>query len=524
MGRRKIEIKPIVDDRNRSVTFLKRKTGLFKKAHELSVLCSVDVAVVVFGNNNKKLYEYSSSDLNGILNRMQYCNAHEHKGPEDFIGRAAGDEDEDEAGDGNQNAQAAAAAGGVSARLQRPSFQQHQGRNSTPNASQPGAVPYGRGPSPLPPNSRPASRTSQHPAHTRKASANVMPMPQPPPLQHAHQPPHQQPQPAYAYTPNQPFYAAQYTQAYPQQMQPAYINNNAPAAFAAPPPPAAMQRSAEHLQARPQPSPRPQPTSQPPPPTSSAQPASYANQQPKPLPATHKQNSIFTPVDDSRSILAQHWTTRTETSSREGEAQASSEVVPKVEDSSPSPTKPVLRGQSPPRNANDAQLMRPPPDARRPRLTVQIPSEQSGDEGATGTGSAVDDASAGGTGGGGSAGAPPVPGPLHGVKLPPLGSSAGAPISAGARGPPNPFARPTIPTETPMSALPSRVMGDSLLPSPNPFLPDWFGRSTEGNTLPSPLNFQTPVGNGGGWKEEDRKRANEEEAERKEHKRAKTEN
>lgn len=95
MGRRKIEIKAIKDDRNRSVyvfpvqaqqiariwasanlllinsTFLKRKGGLFKKAHELSVLCSVDVAVIIFGNN-KKLYEYSSSDIGEILTRYNY--------------------------------------------------------------------------------------------------------------------------------------------------------------------------------------------------------------------------------------------------------------------------------------------------------------------------------------------------------------------------------------------------------------------------------------------------------------------
>lgn len=71
MGRRKIEIKAIKDDRNRSVTFLKRKGGLFKKAHELSVLCSVDVAVIIFGNN-KKLYEYSSTDIGEILTRYQY--------------------------------------------------------------------------------------------------------------------------------------------------------------------------------------------------------------------------------------------------------------------------------------------------------------------------------------------------------------------------------------------------------------------------------------------------------------------
>jgi hypothetical protein len=94
MGRRKIEIKAIKDDRNRSVyvfialrmrqsrptltldsTFLKRKGGLFKKAHELSVLCSVDVAVIIFGHN-KKLYEFSSGDINETIGRYQYVSTH----------------------------------------------------------------------------------------------------------------------------------------------------------------------------------------------------------------------------------------------------------------------------------------------------------------------------------------------------------------------------------------------------------------------------------------------------------------
>ena len=54
-----------------SSTFLKRKGGLFKKAHELSVLCSVDVAVIIFGHN-KKLYEFSSGDINETIGRYQY--------------------------------------------------------------------------------------------------------------------------------------------------------------------------------------------------------------------------------------------------------------------------------------------------------------------------------------------------------------------------------------------------------------------------------------------------------------------
>ncbi len=44
---------------------------MFKKAHELSVLCSVDVAVFIFGSN-KKLYEYSSGDMRELIHRYTY--------------------------------------------------------------------------------------------------------------------------------------------------------------------------------------------------------------------------------------------------------------------------------------------------------------------------------------------------------------------------------------------------------------------------------------------------------------------
>lgn len=59
-----------------SRTFLKRKGGLFKKAHELSILCSVDVAVFVFGQN-KKLYEYSSADMRDLIGRYQLVRCHD---------------------------------------------------------------------------------------------------------------------------------------------------------------------------------------------------------------------------------------------------------------------------------------------------------------------------------------------------------------------------------------------------------------------------------------------------------------
>lgn len=162
-------------------------------------------------------------------------------------------------------------------------------------------------------------------------------------------------------------------------------------------------------------------------------------------------------------------------------------------------------------------------DAKRPRLKVQIPSEASGDE----AGTANSEAQGSSTSNPGNTGNPTTAGPSHGVVLPPPSPSANALLSAGPQGPVNPFARPPPPMstnphaanrdanhiETPISALPSRFMSDTLLPSPSTFYPEWgFGRG-DSNTLPSPLNFQTPiVPNGQGWREDDRKRAAEEEA------------
>ncbi|KAK7359431.1 hypothetical protein VNO77_01391 [Canavalia gladiata] len=53
MGRRKIEITLVKDPNSRQVTFSKRRTGLFKKANEISILCGAEVAIVVFSPGNK---------------------------------------------------------------------------------------------------------------------------------------------------------------------------------------------------------------------------------------------------------------------------------------------------------------------------------------------------------------------------------------------------------------------------------------------------------------------------------------
>ena len=47
--------------------------------------------------------------------------------------------------------------------------------------------------------------------------------------------------------------------------------------------------------------------------------------------------------------------------------------------------------------------------------------------------------------------------------------------------------------DTPVSALPSRFLNNEFLPSPSSFYPEWNYRGSDSNTLPSPLNFSTPV-------------------------------
>lgn len=86
MGRKKIKIQPIKGERNRSATFLKRKAGLFKKAHELAVLTDSDVAVLVF-NRNGKLAEFCSGNIEEFLLRYtEYSGTVERRGPEHFAG------------------------------------------------------------------------------------------------------------------------------------------------------------------------------------------------------------------------------------------------------------------------------------------------------------------------------------------------------------------------------------------------------------------------------------------------------
>lgn len=97
MGRKRIRIELLKDDRNRQVTFLKRKFGLMKKAYELSVLCRADVALIIFKDG--KLVQYASSDMDKILfNYTEYNGIPESRTNLDFLQLAEkGDIDEEAA-------------------------------------------------------------------------------------------------------------------------------------------------------------------------------------------------------------------------------------------------------------------------------------------------------------------------------------------------------------------------------------------------------------------------------------------
>ncbi|XP_051150905.1 floral homeotic protein DEFICIENS-like [Andrographis paniculata] len=59
MARGKIQIRRIENQTNRQVTYSKRRNGLFKKAHELTVLCDAKVSIIMI-SSTQKLHEYIS--------------------------------------------------------------------------------------------------------------------------------------------------------------------------------------------------------------------------------------------------------------------------------------------------------------------------------------------------------------------------------------------------------------------------------------------------------------------------------
>ncbi|KAK7269890.1 hypothetical protein RIF29_22681 [Crotalaria pallida] len=67
-GRQKIEIKKITNERNLHVTFCQRRSGLFKKASELSTLCGAQVAIIIFSPTDKA-FTFGHPSVNAVIDR-----------------------------------------------------------------------------------------------------------------------------------------------------------------------------------------------------------------------------------------------------------------------------------------------------------------------------------------------------------------------------------------------------------------------------------------------------------------------
>lgn len=491
----------------------------------------------------------------------QYGGPHEHKGPEDFSGKGGGDDDEEEEdnmGSPQPNSHSPPERGVMSHNLHTQPGLQHM-KHSQSSASPPmpnGATFHSRGPTPQPAGmSRPGSRASM----MRRSSTSLAVPPQHTPPQ-AHMG-----QPSFAYTQTPPYYTPQqaaamqqrggpppphtqppqisYSHAPPQhqhqQLQHAYMHDQRRGSL---PPSYTQEHHQQHSHPQPPPPQRsPQPQNRPHGQQQTSvprKPSPQANQgafqsppmpQPKPLAVHSKSHSIFTPIDDSRSLLAQHWGAPSDNSHQDHQARAEiprsqtadikREKVNGVTSHANMTSGYAPQPQPPQRTGSVSSVSSRPvvptrsstmqSDAKRPRLKVQIPSE------ASDGGEATADTSPQETSTSATMGNQVQQG--KSVVLPPPSPSTNNPLlSAGASGPPNPFARPAPPStsnphlqrdhiETPLSALPSRVMDGNMLPSPSDLWSNaWFGRNNDSNMLPSPLNFQpTPINsNGPSFKEE----------------------
>ncbi|KAK1430443.1 hypothetical protein QVD17_13166 [Tagetes erecta] len=70
MGRNKLPMKRIESNSARLVTFCKRRNGLIKKAYELSVLCDIDIALIMFSPSGRLNHFSCKRRTEDVLNRF----------------------------------------------------------------------------------------------------------------------------------------------------------------------------------------------------------------------------------------------------------------------------------------------------------------------------------------------------------------------------------------------------------------------------------------------------------------------
>ncbi|KAJ4963984.1 hypothetical protein NE237_023923 [Protea cynaroides] len=80
MGRAKLEIKKIENTSSRQITFSKRRNGIIKKAYELSILCDVDVALIIFSPSGRLTIFSGNKRIEDVIWRYLSLPEHEKAG------------------------------------------------------------------------------------------------------------------------------------------------------------------------------------------------------------------------------------------------------------------------------------------------------------------------------------------------------------------------------------------------------------------------------------------------------------
>ncbi|XP_062116538.1 agamous-like MADS-box protein AGL65 isoform X2 [Humulus lupulus] len=71
MGKLKLKIKRLESTSNRQVTYSKRRNGILKKAKELSILCDIDIALLMFSPSGKPtLYQGERSNFEEVITKF----------------------------------------------------------------------------------------------------------------------------------------------------------------------------------------------------------------------------------------------------------------------------------------------------------------------------------------------------------------------------------------------------------------------------------------------------------------------
>ncbi|KAF4403154.1 hypothetical protein G4B88_027925 [Cannabis sativa] len=78
MGRLKLKIQRLESISNRQVTYSKRRNGILKKAKELSILCDIDIALLMFSPSGKPtLYQGERSNFEEVITKFSQLTCQE---------------------------------------------------------------------------------------------------------------------------------------------------------------------------------------------------------------------------------------------------------------------------------------------------------------------------------------------------------------------------------------------------------------------------------------------------------------